>query len=172
MSHRKLVGYLTLAWVPHAVAYVVAPNAVAAATVDSALTVGFGAWSVLAALPFLAAGTGMIGWSIVTHYRDSPDELQLSLPSYLSTAGAYGVSRNPLYLGGALLWVGWAISWRSAAVAAAAVVLFAFLALVGIPFEERRLRARHGAAYDAYCAAVPRWLSLRRRRPRSEQSSR
>ena len=29
MARRKLIGYLTLSWVPHALVYVVAPNVLA-----------------------------------------------------------------------------------------------------------------------------------------------
>jgi protein-S-isoprenylcysteine O-methyltransferase Ste14 len=161
VSARKLVGYLTIGWLPHAVAYVVAPNLFAAQAEHVGASVGLGPWSV-AGVPFLAAGAFMIGWAVVSHFRDSPDELQFSLPTYLSTNGAYGVSRNPLYLGGALLWAGWAIAWLSVAVLGVGVLLFGFFASIGIPYEERQLRVRHGAVYDEYRKTVPRWLALDR----------
>jgi protein-S-isoprenylcysteine O-methyltransferase Ste14 len=159
--NRKLVGYLTIWWLPHALGYVVAPNVLAAGAEHVGGSVGPGPWSI-AGVPFLGAGAFMIVWAVVSHYRDSPDALQLSLPTYLSTRGAYGVSRNPLYLGGALLWAGWAIAWLSVAVLGGGVALFGFFASIGIPYEERQLRARHGALYDEYCKTVPRWLALHR----------
>jgi len=160
VSARKLAGYAALGWIPQALGYVFAPNALAVVAEPFGATVGLGPWSV-AGVPFVVAGAFMIVWAVVSHYRDSPDELQLSLPDYLSTRGAYAVSRNPLYLGGALLWAGWAIAWLSIAVVAGAVVLFGFFARIGIPYEERQLRRRHGIAYDDYCRAVPRWISPR-----------
>lgn len=158
MSARKLAAYLTLSWVPHALAYVVAPNAIGAAGTRFDASVGLGAWSI-AGVPLLISGGGLIGWAISSHYRASPDELQATArPTYLVTTGAYAVSRNPLYLGGALLWLGWAVTWLSAAIVIGAVVLFGFLASVGVPYEERVLRHLHGTDYDAYCRSVGRWL--------------
>lgn len=161
MSSRKLAAYLTVGWLPHAVGYVVAPNVLAAAAQHVQASVGLGPWS-LASIPLLVAGVSMIIWAIVTHYRDSPAEVQTSLPTYLSRTGAYSVSRNPLYLGGALLWTGWAIAWLSIAVVGGAILLFGFFATIGIPYEERNLRQRHGSTYDEYSQTVPRWISLRR----------
>lgn len=161
MSGRKLVGYLTLSWLPHAIGYVVVPNAIAAAGARLGASVGLGPWS-FAGAPFAAAGAFVVVWAIVTHYRASPDELQLAVPDYLSTSGAYAFSRNPLYVGGAFLWTGWAIAWLSIAVIGAGVLLFGFFALIGVPYEERQLRARHSDAYDAYRRSVPRWLRSRR----------
>ena len=161
MSGRKLVAYVTIGWVPHAIGYVVTPNVLAAAAQHVHASVGLGPWS-LAAIPMVLAGAFMIIWAIVTHYRDSPDEVQTSLPTYLCRTGAYAVSRNPLYLGGALLWAGWAIAWLSIAVVGGGVLLFGFFATIGIPYEERNLSRRHGATYDDYRRDVPRWISLRR----------
>lgn len=161
MSLRKRVAYLSLSWLPHAVAYVGVPNVIAAAGVRVGLSVGVGYWSA-AGVPFAIVGALAIALAIAGHYRASPDELQMTArPSYLSTTGAYAISRNPLYLGGAFLWVGWAIAWLSVAVVGIGVLLFGFLALVGVPYEEQLLRAQHGQNYDAYCDSVPRWLHLR-----------
>ena len=41
---------------------------------------------------------------------------------------------------------------------------FATFHFVIVPWEERDLEARFGAAYRAYKARVPRWLGLHRRR--------
>ena len=166
MTVPKLIGYVTVGWVPHALGYVVVPNVLAAKAVGVGASAGLGPWSI-AGLPFVAAGAFMIVWALVTHFRDSPDELQLTLPTYLSRRGAYGVSRNPLYLGGALLWTGWAIAWLSVAVVGGGALLFGFFALIGIPYEERQLSARHGAAYDEYRNTVPRWFALSRSSDRS-----
>jgi protein-S-isoprenylcysteine O-methyltransferase Ste14 len=73
----------------------------------------------------------------------------------LTTTGPYARTRNPLYFGSGILAIGAAIctsSWWSAA------VLLAYFALVYsfvMRREEMELRAKHGAAFDAYAAAVP-----------------
>ncbi len=96
-----------------------------------------------AALQFLRAGT-----TIVPH----------RMPAALITQGPYRFSRNPIYLGDALIlaglilwWQAWAMVW----------LLPAFVVVIDRRFvrpEEARLRATFGAAFDAYAARVRRWL--------------
>ena len=165
MTRAKLVGYATLGWPPHAVGYIGLPLLAAYVGDRDGWTERI-EWRSLLGVPFVAAGMSLIAWAIVSHYRVSPDDAQLVVrPSYLVTSGAYGVSRNPLYLGGGLMWVGWAIVFASPSVVVAGVALFGFLALVGVPYEERLLHRRLGAEYDAYARRVPRWLGRRRAVP-------
>jgi protein-S-isoprenylcysteine O-methyltransferase Ste14 len=42
-----------------------------------------------------------------------------------------------------------------------ATAVWLLLTLVAIELEEREMRARFGAAYEAYCRRVPRFLPLR-----------
>ena len=78
--------------------------------------------------------------------------------SVLVTSGMNAVTRNPMYVGMAGLLVAHAVrrgSWASLAPVAA------FVAVVDryqVRFEEAALRVRFGDDYEAYCAAVPRWL--------------
>ncbi len=78
----------------------------------------------------------------------------------LATEGLYARVRHPRYAGmmfavlGACLIAGTLQLW----VVAAAWWL---LALAAVRLEERELRARFGAAYDAYCTRVPRFLPFR-----------
>ncbi len=75
----------------------------------------------------------------------------------LITTGPFAVVRNPLYVGNILLWTGFAVTARLlwAAPIIAALLLLEYHLIVG--WEESLLEARHGAAYRAYAAAVPRW---------------
>jgi protein-S-isoprenylcysteine O-methyltransferase Ste14 len=123
--------------------------------------------NLLGVVPLLG-GVGLILWAIASHYRASPDTVELTsiretvrrmTPEYLVTDGAYGLTRNPLYLGGAAMWTGWAVLLGNLRVAAAASVLFTGLERVGIPFEERVLENTFGETYDEYRKRVPRWLS-------------
>jgi protein-S-isoprenylcysteine O-methyltransferase Ste14 len=73
----------------------------------------------------------------------------------LTVGGPYAYTRNPLYLGSALLALGAAIathSWLSAAVLAA---YFALFYSVVMRREEQELRQQHGAAFDQYARVVP-----------------
>jgi len=74
--------------------------------------------------------------------------------------GIYAHIRHPRYIGsffavlGACLIAGTGIMWTATAV-------WLLLTLVAIELEEREMRARFGAAYEAYCRRVPRFLPLR-----------
>ena len=73
----------------------------------------------------------------------------------LTTTGPYAFTRNPLYLGSALLAAGaaWAIhSWISGAILA---VYFAVVYYVVMRREEGELRAHFGEAFEVYARAVP-----------------
>ena len=74
--------------------------------------------------------------------------------------GPYGLSRNPQYLGFIIGLAGWALTANSALTLGASIAGIVPLGLV--PFaEEPWLLARHGAAYEAYRRAVPRFFSFR-----------
>ncbi len=78
--------------------------------------------------------------------------------SVLVTTGANALTRNPMYVGLTGLLVANAIrsgSWRALLPVLGFVV---FLERTQVAAEETALRARFGADYDAYCAAVPRWV--------------
>jgi protein-S-isoprenylcysteine O-methyltransferase Ste14 len=110
----------------------------------------------------LAVGASFIGWAIASHYQAAPEESGITVvPEYLVTRGAYSISRNPLYVGGGLLWAGWAIFFGNARVALAGGGWLTLITTLGVPFEERLLRRKFGSAYDTYCRRVPRWLGLR-----------
>lgn len=84
----------------------------------------------------------------------------------LATEGLYARVRHPRYTGmmlsvlGACLIAGSLLLWVAAAV-------WWVLALVAVSLEERELRARFGAAYEAYRKRVPRFVPFRFR-PRGE----
>ena len=76
----------------------------------------------------------------------------------LATKGLYGLSRNPIYLGFAITYVGLSIAMDSVV---ALVLLAPCLWVVDrfvIQREERYLAAKFGPAYEAYRARVRRWL--------------
>jgi protein-S-isoprenylcysteine O-methyltransferase Ste14 len=75
--------------------------------------------------------------------------------------GVYRRSRNPMYVGLVAVAGGAALATGSALAAAGPALLAGYLDRVQIPAEERALRARFGAAFDAYARAVPRWAGRR-----------
>ncbi len=110
----------------------------------AAMAAGLGL-KIAAALAFRARGT--------TVNPISPER-----SAALVVDGLYRVTRNPMYLGSALILAGWALH------------LGAWVAVLTVPFfvlymnrfqigpEERALSALFGADYDAYRARVRRWI--------------
>ena len=76
----------------------------------------------------------------------------------LATEGLYGLSRNPIYLGFAITYVGLAIAMDSVVALALLVPCLWVVDRFVIQREERYLSAKFGNGYDAYCARVRRWL--------------
>jgi protein-S-isoprenylcysteine O-methyltransferase Ste14 len=73
----------------------------------------------------------------------------------LTVTGPYAYTRNPLYLGSAILALGVALathSWVSAAILLGYFVLFYSIVMRR---EEHELRFHHGAAFEEYAHAVP-----------------
>ncbi len=77
--------------------------------------------------------------------------------SELATAGPYAYTRNPLYLGSALLACGFALAAHSRRIALALAILFALLYWPTIRSEEAFLRSRF-PEFDEYARRVPRLL--------------
>lgn len=90
--------------------------------------------------------------------KTTVNPLKPEAASTLVVAGVYRFTRNPMYVGFALLLLAWA-AWLAAAISVLGPVLFvAYLTRFQILPEERALRARFGDAFDAYCRRVRRWL--------------
>ena len=81
----------------------------------------------------------------------------------LTVSGPYAYTRNPLYLGSAVLAVGAAIATRSWVSASILLLYFAIFYSMVMRREEKELRLKHGAAFEEYARVVP--LFLPRLRP-------
>lgn len=73
----------------------------------------------------------------------------------LTISGPYAYTRNPLYLGSAIVAAGAAIAFHSWASALLVFAYFALFYTVVMRREEQELRTHHGAAFDEYAKAVP-----------------
>jgi protein-S-isoprenylcysteine O-methyltransferase Ste14 len=78
--------------------------------------------------------------------------------SQVVTTGVFAVSRNPLYLGGALLLGGMALMLNLFWSLAALLISLVICQYVLIIPEEKYLTAKFGAEYQAYTTTVQRWL--------------
>ena len=73
----------------------------------------------------------------------------------LTMTGPYAHTRNPLYLGSAILALGAGIAMDSWISALLVCVYFALFYSIVMRREEGELRLQHGAAFDDYARAVP-----------------
>ncbi len=111
------------------------------------------AWSLLASLALVVPGIVLRGYASGYVRKNSE----------LATTGPYAYTRNPLYLGSALIAFGFALASRSLWIALALTGLFLLIYWPVILGEEEYLRA-HFASYDDYARRVPRLLPRLRAR--------
>jgi protein-S-isoprenylcysteine O-methyltransferase Ste14 len=119
-------------------------------------------WNRLGALP------AAIGLAIAVdavrrfrHARTTVNPVDPSKATQLVTDGVFRISRNPMYLGLALLLIGWAI-WLRSVSPWVILPLFVFtITRVQIIPEERALEHLFGTEYLAYRRSVGRWLGRR-----------
>ena len=83
-------------------------------------------------------------------------------------SGPYAYTRNPLYLGSALMGAGFAVAGGSWILALTCLVLFAAIYWPVIRREEDYLRREFGEVYDHYAQRVPLFLP-RFRRPAGDE---
>jgi protein-S-isoprenylcysteine O-methyltransferase Ste14 len=76
----------------------------------------------------------------------------------LTVTGPYAYTRNPLYLGSAVLALGVAVATRSWISSLLLGVYFAVFYSIVMRKEENELRPRHAENFDQYAAAVPLFL--------------
>jgi protein-S-isoprenylcysteine O-methyltransferase Ste14 len=78
--------------------------------------------------------------------------------SSLVTSGIYRFTRNPMYLGDAILLSAWAIYLGDVFMLICLPLLMEYLNQFQIRPEERQLAEKFGSAYQDYCAKVRRWI--------------
>ena len=76
----------------------------------------------------------------------------------LVTEGIYSHCRNPMYVGNVLITLGVALASNSLTTLVVALPLVALAYAAITAAEEQFLREKFGAAFEAYCRDVPRWL--------------
>jgi protein-S-isoprenylcysteine O-methyltransferase Ste14 len=76
----------------------------------------------------------------------------------LVTEGLFAHTRNPLYVGKFFMVLGAGIASNRWPALLAIAGFYSFMYHAVVLAEEAYLRGKFGAAFDAYCAGVPRWL--------------
>ncbi|MBD9369535.1 isoprenylcysteine carboxylmethyltransferase family protein [Xanthomonas sp. XNM01] len=141
-----LLACAALAWLLSCVAAAAAVSASAGLTWSAIAAVAAGlALNLLPKLAFRRAGTTV-------------NPLAPERSTQLVVHGLHRWSRNPMYLGHALILVGIALLLRNAVALTAVPLYVACVTRFQIVPEERALRARFGRRYVDYAARVRRWL--------------
>jgi protein-S-isoprenylcysteine O-methyltransferase Ste14 len=124
------------------------------------LIVGAGAGPVqqLTGAAMILAGFGLMAWGLVTFGRLRINALPFRSARALALVGPYRFTRNPMYLGLLIAYLGGALktnwAWPLVFLPFVLLVMNAFV----IAREERYLTAAFGADYTDYCRRVRRWL--------------
>lgn len=121
-----------------------------------------GPLEILAGCALLAAGVVLNVWSARLFERDAVGICPFSPAAALVTRGPYAVSRQPMYLGFVAIALGTTLVTGVLANLWAPATYAVWLHYAYVLPEERFLRDRFGAAYDAYRERVPRWLLVGR----------
>lgn len=109
-------------------------------------------------LALLGASAGIGGVLAFHHHKTTHSPMAPERATKVVQTGLYRFSRNPMYLGLALLLAAWVMALGAPVALLAVPAFMATLTRLQIQPEERILAAKFGAEYQAYLASVRRWL--------------
>jgi protein-S-isoprenylcysteine O-methyltransferase Ste14 len=114
----------------------------------------------LAVALLVAAGLAfdLLGLLAFQTSRTTFNPLKPERASALVTGGVYRITRNPMYVGAALLLLAWAVHLSAVVPFAGPIVFALYITRFQIQPEERVLKHLFGESYTAYAARVRRWL--------------
>lgn len=103
-------------------------------------------------------GVAMMGFAVGLFRRSGQDPKPwLATPEIIST-GVYRVTRNPMYVGMALLQVAFGIGLATAWILVLVPPVLALVYVTAVRHEEAYLERKFGESYLAYKTSVRRWL--------------
>src|SRR5262245_9048351 len=105
-----------------------------------------------------ASGAAIAGWGLLSFRRARTTTVPGERSSRLVTWGPYRASRNPMYVGLILAYVGEAGILRQVWPVVLLPLLVAYVNWVVVPLEESRLFEVFGTQYERYRADVRRWV--------------
>jgi protein-S-isoprenylcysteine O-methyltransferase Ste14 len=116
------------------------------------------AWIIrVAGFVFVAVGIAVAFSALELFRKTSTTTVPFETPSTLVTSGPYRFSRNPMYVGLTLIYIGVAGTRLEIWPVIVLPLLLAYINFVVIPVEESNLRGVFGDDYQKYGARVGRW---------------
>jgi protein-S-isoprenylcysteine O-methyltransferase Ste14 len=107
----------------------------------------------VAGWPLIFLGTGLSTWAVI-----EAGEMDISSPKKLVTSGPFAFSRNPMYVGWTLIYLGICFVLNSVWFLILLPLVAIYVHFVEIPKEERALEQRFGDRYREYREQVRRYL--------------
>jgi protein-S-isoprenylcysteine O-methyltransferase Ste14 len=118
----------------------------------------FGGFGRIAGLALVALGLGIMVGAVAQMALRRTTVIPRRDPSALVTTGLFSLTRNPIYLGDALI-LGGAILWFDAVLALPLVLSFLWLIQTRfIRDEETRLTLAFGPEFDLWASRTRRWM--------------
>jgi len=114
-------------------------------------------WNPLGAVPVLA-GFALAAWAAYIFHMHQTTVHPFKQATALVTRGPFAFSRNPIYLGMALVLLGFAITLGTLSPFLMIPVFMALVTRAVIKGEERMLAETFGDEYQAWQGKVRRWL--------------
>jgi len=105
-----------------------------------------------------AIGAALAGWGWLTFHHVGTTRVPGETSTALVTWGPYRFTRNPMYLGLSVAYLGEAGILHHVLPVILLPLTIAYLNRVVIPVEENRLKADFGVEYASYTNRVGRWL--------------
>lgn len=123
------------------------------------LPIGFTAsWMVALMLAAVGGAFCLAGVRAFQHARTTVNPITPAASTALVASGIYRVTRNPMYLGFALLLLALAMYLGKLSGLLLVPLFMAYLQHFQIRPEERALQAKFGVLFVTYCRQVRRWL--------------
>jgi protein-S-isoprenylcysteine O-methyltransferase Ste14 len=108
----------------------------------------------------IVGGLALYGWGVATMSRAKTNMLPNRAADRLVDWGAFAVSRHPIYVGGAIAFLGLGVAANRGWICLAALVVALAIDRFGMAREEAHLAARFDDAWTRYAVRTPRWLGL------------
>lgn len=115
-------------------------------------------WVRASGLLFVLAGLVLHHRAAVQFRAAETTQATLAQPTGLVTDGVFGLTRNPMYLGGVLILIGWAVLQGHVVLIVAALFFGLAAEWLWIRPEERLLTQVFDSSYAAYCKRTRRWI--------------
>jgi protein-S-isoprenylcysteine O-methyltransferase Ste14 len=111
-----------------------------------------------AGLATFALGAAIAAWGWITFHRAGTTRVPGESSSELVTWGPYRFTRNPMYLGLAIAYVGEALIQRQLWPFLLLSLVIAYVNWIVIPVEQAKLTEVFGERYVRYQGEVRRWI--------------